>query len=61
MSIYLALPAAIAIIGLILYLLPLAKASEIGRLMFFAGTLAICLGHWGDRTGIETRSAVNRR
>lgn len=52
MTITFILPALIALIGLILYMLPLAKASEVGRLMFFAGILAICMGQLGDHTGV---------
>jgi len=43
MTINLALPAIVAIVGLLLYGLTSGKVSEVGRVAFFAGLLALLM------------------
>lgn len=59
MTIVLLLPAIVAIVGALLYFAATnAKISELGRIMFAAGMIAICLGQWGE---LATRPAIHDR
>ena len=60
MTIVLLLPAIVAVVGVLIYFAATnPKLSEVGRVMFAAGMIGICVGvRWGD---LETRPALHER
>ena len=59
MTITLLLPAIVALLGVLIYFVAAnPKLSEVGRIMFAAGMIAICLGQWGD---VTARPAIHER
>jgi hypothetical protein len=59
MTITLLLPAIVAIVGALVYLVAgNPKLAEIGRIMFAAGMIAICFVQYGD---VVARAAIHER
>jgi hypothetical protein len=55
MTISLAFPAVVAVIGALLYFLPLPpKLAQFGIALVLAGMIGLCIGDWGDHGHVRS-------